>query len=241
MDAAAVCSVRTVSRGGAAVPRLCLAPATENEDYGTVSLNLPGAYQRENVATVLAAVECLGSLLGRPFPREAVRRGLESATLPGRFQLLQEDPPVFLDGGHNPDAARAQMIALKDRKFARGVRLVVAQCADKDSAAYLRVLHAVSDAVWTVPLQNPRGRTPEALADIARAAGFRRAVPCASVAEGIRLATADAAAAKAAVLICGSLFLCGEVLAENEHPQPSEQFEPDASATPLPPPCPSLP
>lgn len=217
------CSVVRLSSSDIAT--LSVSATTESETYGRIRLSVPGAYQAENVATAISVIELLGDRLGQAFPREAVRRGLESVEWPGRFQCLRKDPPVFLDGGHNPDAAQAQIAALKALRLGRGVRLVVGQCADKDTIDYLRLLTSVSGTIWTVPLRNPRGTPPDVLAETARRAGFREVHPCKTIEEGIRAAIEDAAPEAAPVLICGSLFLCGEILAGDCIPEPSEWIQ----------------
>ncbi|MGN0844756.1 MAG: bifunctional folylpolyglutamate synthase/dihydrofolate synthase [Kiritimatiellia bacterium] len=217
------CSVVRLSSSDAEA--LSISATTESETYGKIRLPVSGAYQVENTATAICAIELLGERLGKPFPREAVRRGLAAVEWPGRFQCLRKDPPVFLDGGHNPDAAQAQIAALKALRLGRGVRLVVGQCADKDTVDYLRLLTSVSKKIWTVPLCNPRGMPPQELAETARRAGFREVHACASVQEGVRAALEDAAEDSAPMLICGSLFLCGEILAGGALPEPSEWIQ----------------
>ena len=181
-------------------------------DYGRVRLRLAGAYQLENVATALAAVETFERVLGVELPPRLVAEGLAEAALPARFQLLSEDPATILDGGHNACAAEALVAALKAAKISHGVRLVVGQCADKDPAAFLRALAPVVGKVWTVPLSNPRGLPPETLAAFARGAGLREVVACPTLAEGLAAARADAREAGRPVLVAGSLFLAGDVL-----------------------------
>ena len=88
---------------------------------------------------------------------------------------------------------------------------MVGQCADKDSEGFFRTVAPVCGRVWIVPLRNPRSAEPGALAAIARRHGLE-AVPCASLAEGLAAAKADALASGEPVVVCGSLFLVGEVL-----------------------------
>ena len=165
------------------------------------------------LATAVAAIETLGRVLGIEWPAKAISSGLAAAELPARFQLLSEDPATILDGGHNPCAAEALVGALKAAKAAHGVRLVCGMCADKDPAAFLRVLAPVVGKAWCVPISNPRGLPPEKLAAFARGAGLREVRACATLAEGLAAARADAKEAGRPVLVCGSLFLAGDVLA----------------------------
>lgn len=204
------CAVRRVS-GDLRGQKLSV--ATPDRDFGAVKMRLAASYQVENVATAVAAIEALGRVLGVEWPAKAVAGGLAAAALPARFQLLSDDPATILDGGHNPCAAEALVGALKAAKAAHGVRLVCGMCADKDPASFLRVLAPVAGKAWCVPISNPRGLPPEKLAAFARGAGLREVAACGTLAEGLAAARADALAAGRPVLVCGSLFLAGDVLA----------------------------
>ena len=193
------CAVRRVS-GDLRGQKLSV--ATPDRDFGAVTMRLAASYQVENVATAVAAIETLGRVLGIEWPAKAVAAGLAAAELPARFQLLA-----------NPCAAEALVGALKAAKAAHGVRLVCGMCADKDPASFLRVLAPVVGKAWCVPITNPRGLPPEKLAAFARGAGLREVSACATLAEGLAAARADALAAGRPVLVAGSLFLAGDVLA----------------------------
>ena len=131
----------------------------------------------------------------------------------GRCQLISDDPPTILDGGHNPDALHALREALKSMHVRRRVALVCGFCADKAIEPALREILPLVSAVWTVPLANERGLPPEELAELARRVGAPQVVPMGSVEAGIDAATTWAHEQQGTVVICGSLFLVGEVLA----------------------------
>jgi len=181
------------------------------DDYGTVNMKLAASYQLENIATAVATVETLQEVLGVDFGRKTLVKGLSAAEWTGRFQCIGEQPDVILDGAHNLDGAVALVKALGDAHCGKKVRFVVGQCADKDSDAFFKTIAGICGSVWTVPLRNPRSATPESLVGYAVRYGLH-ATACNSVLEGIRLATADAIEHGTPVVICGSLFLVGEVL-----------------------------
>ena len=205
-------TVEVVRRGGD-LRGQTLSVSSGSADYGRVKMRLAASYQVENAATAVAALEALGRVLGIEWPAETVAVGLGAAELPGRFQLLSGDPPTILDGGHNPCAAEALVGALKAAKAAHGVRLVCGMCADKDPAGWLRALAPVVGNVRTVPLSNERGLAPEKLAAFARGAGLREVETFPTLEAGLAAARADALAAGRPVLVAGSLFLAGDVLA----------------------------
>ena len=86
--------------------------------------------------------------------------------------------------------------------------LIIAALRDKDAAHLLRGLRSIADEVWLVPVNNVRGVAPEELRPLAESAGF------ASIHEGeIAPSLAAARASARPVLVTGSLFLAGELLA----------------------------
>ena len=186
----------------------CSTPAC---DYPVALTRLAGSYQAENAATALCALERLGEA-GLAVEPKAFAEALRTVDWPGRCQLLQSDPPTFLDGGHNPDALHALREALKSMNVRRRVALVCGFCGDKAVRDALREIAPIVSAAWAVPIANPRGLEPEAVADMARQAGIRAARPAESLAQGLEAAADWAQANQGAVVICGSLFLVGEVL-----------------------------
>lgn len=191
-----------------------VAVASTSEDYGSFTMKLAASYQIENIATAVAALETLGSMLGIDLGRKPLVKGLSDVEWPGRFQCIGENPDVLIDGAHNPDGAEALMKALHDAKCGRKIKFVVAQSSDKDSDGFFRTIAPVCGALWTVPMKNPRMAKPEALAEIAQRCGIRRVVACATLSEGLEAAKSEAIedGAKGLVVVCGSLFLVGEIL-----------------------------
>lgn len=190
----------------------CASPA---RDYPAALTRLAGSFQAENAATALCALERLGEA-GLEVPPKAFAEGLRTVSWPGRCQLIAEDPPTFLDGGHNPDALRALRLALQSMHVRRRVALVCGFCADKAVGEALREIAPLVSAAWAAPLANERGLAPEALAEALRGAGVRQTHAAGSVAEGLEGATAWAQENQGTVVVCGSLFLVGEVLALTE-------------------------
>jgi dihydrofolate synthase/folylpolyglutamate synthase len=137
---------------------------------------------------------------------------------PGRLRALA--PPggeIWIDGGHNPDGARALALAVAELESRAPMPLVLVagMLATKDSAAYFPFFKGLARTVLTVPVaMSEASRDAGALAAIARGAGID-AAPCRNLAEALRKAFA---AGPVRVLICGSLYLIGEALAENGTP-----------------------
>ena len=181
--------------------------APEVVDQGSVPKNLAlgGQFNRENAVTARVALKVLG------VGQEAVERGFASVVWPGRYQRIERGGRSFLvDGAHNPPAMRALVDSLKaEPLLAEGgfsVRTVICGfCGDKDVAANLAILREVADVGFAVPIRNPRSLPPEHTASLMRAAGFHSAMACASLREALDRAPGG-------TVVCGSLFLAGEVL-----------------------------
>jgi dihydrofolate synthase/folylpolyglutamate synthase len=117
---------------------------------------------------------------------------------------------VIVDGAHNPDGAAALRLAVKQSGFRGPVALVAGFCDDKDSAAFLHTLAPVVKRAWAVPVPSPRGLAPEAVRDRMITAGM--AAESGEMPAALAAAQAWALAEQGLVLVCGSLFLVGEVL-----------------------------
>ncbi|MEG2725004.1 MAG: folylpolyglutamate synthase/dihydrofolate synthase family protein [Kiritimatiellia bacterium] len=196
-------------------------------DYPAALTRLAGSYQVENAATALCALERLNEQ-GLEIAPKAFSEGMRTVVWQGRCQLIASDPTTFLDGGHNPDALRALREALKSMNLRRNVALVCGFCEDKAVKDALREIAPIVSAAWTVPIANGRSLPSSAVAEAARGAGIPTVTAMASVSEAIEAATEWAQENRGTVLICGSLFLVGEVLilrgdAEGDTLDPSEQ------------------
>lgn len=176
---------------------------------------LVGDHQRANGA--LAAL-ALTQAEGLDVPRSAIERGLATAVWPARLQQLAQGPitelagggDVWLDGGHNPHAARA--IAAFLSELDGETVLVSAMMRNKDARRYFQSFSGrVSEVIACPNAGGHAGALPEDLAAAASAAGLR-ARAAGSLAEALEMA-AERDAAR--ILICGSLYLAGQVLSEN--------------------------
>ena len=170
---------------------------------------LRGAYQRKNAAAVVTALALLGTRL--PVPQQALRLGLMSAELPGRFQILDSHALRLCDVAHNPQAARALAGNLTTLPPAR-THAVLAMLADKDHAAVVR---AMSGAVhhWHVAgLSCDRAAAAADLAAVLRAAGVADLSEYADVPTALAGAQAAAQAGER-IVVFGSFYTVAAALA----------------------------
>jgi dihydrofolate synthase/folylpolyglutamate synthase len=175
-----------------------------------LTLGLRGEHQRQNAAVALAALESLCAR-GVPVSPEALRTGLAGARWPGRLEELGGQPPVLLDGAHNPAGVQVLLAGLRSLYPGRRVHCVFGVVADKDRGPMLRALLPTCTSVHLTPLDTPRSLAPERYLDEARAL-------CADVyahpSLDSALAGAKGRAAPGDLLLCtGSLFLVGSVRA----------------------------
>jgi len=184
--------------------------STASRDLGKVTLPLGGLFQCENLATAVAALEAAEEALGLRLPDAAFREGLAGVCWPGRFQLVSREPPVIVDGAHNPDCAAALRVALKKSGLRGPLGLVAGFCDDKDAGAFLKILAPSFARAWAVTIPSPRALAGGAVSALMRAHGL--AAREAELGDALDEARAWALAEGGAVVVCGSLFLAGEAL-----------------------------
>lgn len=168
---------------------------------------LPGAHQVDNAGIALAALRA-----AMPVPDSAYA-GVGRVEWPARLQrlrgrlagLLPEGWEVWLDGGHNPGGGEALAAHVREAWAGRPMHLVVGMKQAKDSAEFLRPLLPLMETVWAVAEAGQHLALPvEAI--IAASGGVARPGPTVVEVLG-RLRGAPGR-----VLVCGSLYLAGEVM-----------------------------
>jgi dihydrofolate synthase/folylpolyglutamate synthase len=183
---------------------------------GGLNLTLPrpaldGAHQVANMATGLAAV--LELLPGAAGDLPALRRGLNSVRLAGRFERVAVHPTIWIDVGHNPLGARAVADVLAEVQCGCRVRCVLGMLADKDAEGAVAELGRHIAGWYCGGLGGYRGQTGETLAGrIAAAAAPAPVRACESVAVALDTALADSAP-EDGVLVFGSFVTAAEAVA----------------------------
>jgi dihydrofolate synthase/folylpolyglutamate synthase len=176
-----------------------------------LTLPLLGPHQLANCALAVAVVDHVRESCGLSIPDEAIREGLAATDWPGRCHVVSRDPPVLLDGAHNPDAAAALRKALAELGGGRPLGLVVSFLADKDAAGFMKVFAGKAARCWAVQARSERAMP---LGDIvAHAASCGIAAEPGTLPEALRAAAAWAAEHRGIVCVTGSLYLVGEALA----------------------------
>ena len=185
------------------------------------SPRLFGRHQIDNAGLAVAALRAAGFRIATG----AYEQGLLKVDWPARMQRLSTGPlvarapagsEIWLDGGHNPDGGRIVAAALGDleERVSRPVVLIVGMLATKDLRGFLRNFTGLARRLIAVPMTSDKSLPPEAIAQASQTIG----IP-ADAATGIIPAFAAITRLDLSppprILITGSLYLAGEVLAAN--------------------------
>ena len=187
------------------------------DENGLLDLPLPaliGAHQVENAGIAIATLRCLGK------DDLAFEGAMLNANWPARLQKLRHGPlidaapeaEVWLDGGHNKAAGHALAEAL-GRLPDRDLYLVVGMLNTKDASGYMEPLKTRADRLFGVSIPGEAATlSAQETVDAARKVGFD-----AEIATDFQSAVADIVKIDptARILICGSLYLAGNVLQLN--------------------------
>jgi dihydrofolate synthase/folylpolyglutamate synthase len=169
---------------------------------------LPGKFQIQNSRNAAAAARYLQKR-GYRISDDAITHGIAEAVWPGRLEKLQSNPDVYLDGAHNPSAARELATFLDQNLEGRKVWVVFGALRDKavDEIAGVLFPHA-AEVIFTQP-RTTRAISVGQLAEITshHAAHFT-VIPEPEAALEYALDRADA---NDAVIVAGSLYLVGQL------------------------------
>lgn len=179
-------------------------------------IGLAGIYQRDNAALAALALKTWGH---PAITKKAIRKGAKTTDWPARLQRLKDGPltrsvgggEVWLDGGHNRHAAHAVAKAVA----AEGgpVTMLVGMMDNKDHDDFFEAFRGIATDIHTVPLTSTDyGTPPDILADKARAVS-EYVTAHGSLDEAIEVI---GALKPKKLLICGSLYLAGDVLWRND-------------------------
>lgn len=188
---------------------------------GKLSLPLPrlaGQHQADNAGLAIAMLRHQSAI---PMPEGALRAAMGWAQWPARMQVLADGPlkanipsarTLWLDGGHNPNAATmiAQFFADGDQ-----VDLVLGMLANKDAQGFIKLLAPIARSVTAVPIPGHDCHRPQDLCAMAQSMGIADTAMAMDVADALRQIDAKATGSPSDVAILGSLYLAGVALAEN--------------------------
>jgi dihydrofolate synthase/folylpolyglutamate synthase len=175
---------------------------------------LKGEHQFRNASSVILAIAEMAETL--PVSEASIRQGLEKVQLAGRFQLINDEIPVLLDVGHNPQAVRTLVDYVTEAFPGRRIHAVFSMMKDKDIAGVIEIMHPVVFDWFFAPLANPRAAMEPLMREI-----FAQS-SASNVFFGFNGFSDAFAAAKNRsqesdlLLVFGSFFLVSDCLAEFE-------------------------
>jgi len=177
--------------------------------YSRLKIGLLGEHQIVNAAVAIACVESLRTQRFE-ITREAIREGLKKTQWSGRLQMISQKPRVVLDAAHNQASASALKEALNKFFKFRRLTLVFGVSRDKDVRGILGELLPLASRVILTKTQNPRALAPEAIKASIKTNG-KVVVLTGNPNKALKIARKKAKQ-QDLILVCGSLFLVGEVL-----------------------------
>lgn len=179
--------------------------------YDRVLLSLRGRHQIRNVATAIKIAEALAAQ-DFEISREAIMDGVRKARHPGRLEMLAGNPPILVDGAHNPSGAHA-LRRFFDEFIKQPLTIVFGAMNDKQIDQMAAILFAPADCLIFTKADHPRAADPEDLLKIGRGLNYSAQLFTAtSLKDAIELAkkkTPD----RGTICVTGSLYLVGEAIA----------------------------
>ncbi|TIL35381.1 folylpolyglutamate synthase/dihydrofolate synthase family protein [Mesorhizobium sp.] len=186
---------------------------------------LPGRHQFANAAAAIAAVKAAGFEISH----RVADKAMANVTWPGRMQKLPQGSltelapkgaDIWLDGGHNPGAGVvvAEALAEQEEKNPRPLFLICGMINTKDQSGYFRAFKGLVRHVYTVPVSLSEASVPNDELAIRAVEADLSAEPVSSVANALMLLRDTWDGPPPRILISGSLYLAGAVLAENGTP-----------------------
>lgn len=196
------------------------------DDNGLLDLAAPRLFGRHQVDNAGLAIATLRAVKAFRIEPAAFEQGIARTEWPARMQRLAsgalvevapKDAELWLDGGHNVDGGRVAAAALGDleERVPRPLVVIAGMMGNKDAAGFLGNFAGLTRHIIAVPIPDQdNAMTPEVLAEAARALGMR-VDTAESVEAALRAVAQLAYEVPPRILITGSLYLAGHVLAAN--------------------------
>ena len=182
-------------------------------DYGMrkdMMLSLLGSYQPENAVNVLNAIDVLCDI-GFKIDDSSVYAGLSSVRWPSRFEIINRDPLVIADGGHNPEGIDGAVKSIESYFGSEQVGIITGVMADKDYRYMAGRIASVAEKVFCLTPDNPRALKAGEYAKVFESLGVS-AEAFDSVEAAVKSALLWAKENNKSIISLGSLYMYGEVL-----------------------------
>ena len=182
---------------------------TCNIDGNRYDLRMIGHHQAYNAATAYTVLQVLQR---KQWSMDAshITAGLERAQMPARQEIVQREPLLMIDGGHNVDGVRALCETIDRYLPSGGISLVLGMVKDKQYEDCVKLLTRRADNIYTVQPEGPRALSSSELATVVRKfSPYCNVCDCGDTASGLKRALRYSEPDDV-VIVCGSLYVAGE-------------------------------
>ena len=195
------------SRKNGCHTRVCL--TTPQSKFEHLPVPLLGEHQALNCGLALALLDQL-KVAGVKIDDSQAMQGLSKVNLPGRMEIIHEDPRVLVDGAHNAASIQALMRAIGQHIPYDSMVVIFGCAADKDINGMMEQISTGADKViFTKAASNLRAADPKDLADIYEERSGRVGQITESLKDAIRVAN-NAVSREDLICVTGSFYLVGE-------------------------------
>lgn len=199
--------------------RICLTTPTSKFEHLRVPLH--GKHQAINCGLALAMLDKLRSL-GYKIDNEKAAEGLNKVSLPGRMEIICQDPRIMIDAAHNASSIRALIHAI-GQNIPYDSMIVIFGCnSDKDIVGMLKEIQYGADKVIFTRSNSPKAVSPSDLADMYTEICGKMCQYTASLGQALQIAN-SAVSREDLICITGSFYLIGQAKTRFQ-PQPEPEL-----------------
>lgn len=141
---------------------------TLHKTYNDVKISLLGKHQLENAAMAVMAADYLRQLYAFIIEEEHVREGLREAVWPGRFEIVQNEPAVILDGAHNTEAMENLVATVKRHYPDKKGTILFTALKDKPVAEMIKLLEQLDYPIYFTEIEGERAAKAEDLYELSQ-------------------------------------------------------------------------
>ncbi len=180
--------------------------------YGPFEAPVFGAHQAQNIAVAIAAVEAFLGGGKVSIPDDVLRSAISDLSSPGRLQLIKTEPPLLIDGAHNPAGADILAKALRSEFSEKPLVALISVLADKDVAGLLSNFSGLFESVILTQSSSPRALPVQDLEAIASQTTGSPLAVFSDFKVGLESAKARALEIGGMVVVTGSITLVGDAI-----------------------------
>ena len=176
------------------------------KEYNDLRSNLGGEYQLVNLSLAIATIEALSQSNKISVDESSLRNGLLNINWQGRFEMIREEPPLILDGAHNPGAAKALVRSLSYKYPETKFTVLLAMLDDKDHEEFIIELAPITEKILITKAPSERSSNTNKLAETSK-----KYINDIEIIEDYESAYEAALKNKKPCIITGSIYLIGAI------------------------------